>query len=247
MKPFSFAFLIFTLSATAAYAGVSDLSRPSVEAGEMEVEYNGTRTGDRSGSTLNNAQSHEIEMKYGLTDRWMVGLNYEAERAPGDGLSTEATGIEAQYEMTTQKDWWLASAIKAEYGFAAHSGDPDALEAALLLQRREGPLRCLANLDFERDTGANRDHGIGFATQFQALYHWQRYLSPGLEWQGDFGRLNRLSATDEDGQYLGPVITGYIPGLGRGVLGYTLGYYRGLTSNSADDAARLELEYEFRF
>lgn len=242
MRRLPFAFFCCFIAAS-AQAGVGKISSPAVERGVWELEYGASRTGDNAGSARNNEQSHQTELEYGVTDRLRLGAEFDA----GRGVRSKAVAVKAQYEFTEQGDWWLGSAIKGEYAFATHEDDSDEAELKWLLERRDGPWRTLANLSFSRGIGANRDNGIGVGSRVQETYHWTDLLSPGLEWHADYGALHHLNAEDERGHYVGPMVTGTLLDLGDHGLDYTLGYYRGLGHAAAENAARLELDYDFRF
>ena len=92
------------LAAIPAFAGVSKLSSPTVTKGKAEIEYSATRYGDNS-SALNNKQKHQIEIEYGFTDDFKLGLEAITERKSNDSNELKFYGLEAQYELTQQDDW----------------------------------------------------------------------------------------------------------------------------------------------
>ncbi len=231
----------------AALAGVGKVSTPAVTEGEFEIEYTTIRYGDDGGNKLNNAQAHVVELEYSFTGRFMLGLELAGERESPQSFQGEAYGVEAQYELTKQGDWWFASAAKAEYAFPFHESDASEGEVKLLLQRRQGPTRWTANINLQREFGANRRHGMELSSALQGLYLWNKHINPGVEWFADYGATNNLTLSNEEGHYLGPVITGELFSFKGGEIEYVAGYYRGLTSASAEDAARLQLSYEIRF
>lgn len=235
------------LLASNAHAGIDKMYSPQVVEGEWGLEYSGIRTSDHHGNSFNNAQGHEVEFEYGLTPRLKLGLVAEGERESPDSFRTTGAGLEAQYEMTSQKDWWLSSGILGEYMAATHSADPDAGELKLLLQRYEASWNFLANIGLAREFGNNRASGVALASSLQGTYRINRYLAPGLEWHADYGNVNHLQLNDKEGQYIGPIVKGALVDFGNGALRYTAGYYAGLTAASANHAARLQLEYEWRF
>ncbi len=240
-----FATLPLLLLATPAFAGVDKIESPAVEKGVAEISYSGTRYSD-SDASRHNQQAHEVEFEYGVTDRLKLGISTEIEHEPGEASKFAAYGIEAQYALTTQGNYWLSSALKGEYNRAYHRDtDADELEAMLLASHKSGPVNVIGNLRFGHDVGPHRESGVEVSSGLQATYRFNRYLTPGLEWHADYGKLNDFGAND--GHYVGPVMTGELVSFGGQELEYTAGYYWGIGSESTDRAARIELEYEFAF
>lgn len=241
--------LIATLSAallaTHAHAGVGKVSSPVVKHGVLEFEYSGSRLSDDDAS-LNNKQSHTYEIEYGLTDRFMLGLEAESGRESGEGHVFEAAGVEAQYLLTEQGDWWLTSAVKTEYLHGARNR-PDELEVKWLGAYRHKLADVVVNLDFEREVGENRDHGIEFGTKLQVTHPLNKHFNPGIEWQAEYGTLNNLGDNDHEEQYIGAVAHGEIARFSTHEIEYVAGYFWGATDQSADHAARIQLEYEIAF
>lgn len=248
MKKFRPLAVIFAalLSANAS-AGVGKISSPDVTKGEFEVEYSATRYGDESGSALNNKQAHTYELEYGFTDRFMLGLEVGQTRESPQGSKIEGYGVEAQYELTRQGDWWLNSAIKAEYLHAAHDADPDELELKMLASYSAGANKLTGNLSFESELGNSRDHGIALESAVQAKHTLNEHFAPGIEWHAEYGNLSDLGNSDDVKHYVGPVLTGTLFDFGSSELEYTAGYYWGLTDVSANNAARIQLGYSIAF
>jgi hypothetical protein len=239
-----FAFALF--STTHAQAGVSKLSSPAVTKGKAEVEYSGTRYGD-DGKSFNNKQTHQVEMEYGFTDDFKIGLELKGQRKSTDSNELKFYGIEAQYELTQQDQWWLASAVKAEYAHAVQEKDADAFELKALLARRIANTNVLANVTLERELGDNRESGIGLGAKLQGVQQMNEHINPGIEWHGDFGKINKLGDNATSEHYLGPILTGDLLKLAGGKIEYTAGYYWGMGDDAADNAARLQLGYEIKF
>jgi hypothetical protein len=237
---------LVVFATSAAYAGVSKLSSPAVTKDKAEIEYSGTRYGDDS-STLNNKQTHQLELEYGFTDNFKLGIEGKAERKSKDSNELKFYGLEAQYELTQQGQWWLDSAVKAEYARAVQEKDADSFEVKALLARKIESTKLLANVTLERELGDNRKKGISLESKLQATQSLNEYFNPGIEWHGDFGKINKLGDNDRSEHYIGPVIMGDLFKLAGGKIEYTAGYYWGVTDDSTDNAARLQLGYEIKF
>lgn len=228
-----------------AHARVGKVSSPEVEKGVAELEYATSRSGDND-RQRNNAQRHVVELEYGLTDRLAIGAEFDYRRSADDGNHIAGYGIETQYQTTTQRDYWLATAAKLEYFHADDSSLPNRAKVKFLAARTQGKWRGVANVDIAREIGANRDSGIDLSSAAQLTYRDNPRINPGLEWYGNYGPVHDFS-DDSTEHYVGPIITGKLPIYDTKALGYVLGYYRGLTNDSADHAARVQVNYEFAF
>jgi hypothetical protein len=238
--------LVACALATPAFAGVSKISSPAVTKGKAEIEYFGTRYSD-GGKKLNNKQNHLYEIEYGLTDNFKVGVEGKSERVTKKGHEFVGYGVEAQYELTQQGAWWLASAVKGEYFWGASKAKPDELEVKALLKRSLGANDVVANIGLEKQIGDNRAKSLAVSSKLQAVHNLNPHFNPAVEWHADYGKLNKLGDSDTAEHYVGPAITGDLFKLAGGDIGYTAGYYWGLTDDSADSAARLQLGYEIKF
>ncbi len=244
-------FLLFTcattmLASSATYAGVGKISSPTVTKGVAEIEYSGTRYGDNK-KLLNNKQSHTYEIEYGVTDRLLLGFEGKSARASGDKHIFNAYGAEAQYMVTEQGDWWLNTGIKAEYLQATQSNKTNEIEAKWLASKKLGSTQVVFNLGFAKEVGNHSESGLAVETALQGSHKINEYISPGLEWHADYGKLNKLDKGNQHAHYVGPILTGDLFHTNNGEVEYTVGYFWGLGNNAADNAARLEIGYEFAF
>lgn len=238
---------IFALVVTPASIALADVGSPKsagVTYNEMSIEYKGSRTGDDRRS-MNNEQEHEFEVYYGATDTIKLGFERVYEREPGDGFESEAFVPNITYEITQQGDWWLSTALYAQYKF--EDGDNDAVKTIAIAERHQDAFLARANLGIEREVGGSRSHGASVETALQGLYMWRKSLNIGGEWFADYGKANDFSDTEDQEHYVGPVIMGTLFDIGPGEMKYAVGYYWGITDASADNAQRVKLEYEFQF
>lgn len=234
--------LIFV--AASAFADVGSPKSANVTKGRASIEYKGARTGDDI-KARNNAQGHEIELYYGLTDAIKLGFERKMVNEPSDGLKHASYIPNITAETTRQGEWWLSTAVFGEYAFRASAAD--GVKLMLIAERKQGPLTIRGNLGLSRDIGRSRDTGIGYESALQGLYRVSRHTHPGIEWHSDYGTLNHASAVEDQKHYIGPVLTGTLLTLDEGSVHYAAGYYWGLTDASANNAQRLMLKYEMQF
>ena len=234
------------LLAAPAWAEIDEVYSPLFTPHELEFEYKGSRLSDGS-KALNNAQSHEVETSYGVTDDLRLGLIGTGIRASGDPFEVGGFGGQVLYTAARQGEYWLSAGLLGEYVYATNDNLPDQLETRLLLSRVQGPVTVNANVIFGREMGPHRNSGIGLGSSAQALYKVNDDFSVGAEWYGDFGNLNHFSDDHNEQHYVGPTITGELVEFDHSDIEYTVGYYWGLTKSSADQGARIELDYGIKF
>ena len=102
-------------------------------------------------------------------------------------------------------------------------------------------------MTLSRELGSAREKGIGLGAKLQAVQRMNEHVNPGIEWHGDFGKINKLGDKTTNEHYFGPVITGDLFKLAGGEIEYTAGYYWGTGNAATDNAARLQIGYEIKF
>ncbi len=232
------------LYSSAAFADVGSPKSAGVTKGKASIEYKGARVGD-SAKHKNNDQKHEFELYYGLTDRIKLGFERSYENEPQDGMEGESYIPNITFETTRQGDWWLSSAVFAEYKM--EEGDPNSAKIVLIAEREEGPITIRANLGMGREHGGGRESGVSAETALQGLYKISPRWNPGIEWHADYGKWSTLGDDSGHKHYVGPVLAGTLFTVGNSAIGYAAGYYWGLTDASSDNAQRVMLKYETQF
>ena len=129
--PFVFlrAALCFGLTAAFAFAASPTSAQfyvrsPEVNKGEAEIEEHGAfYSGPGEGERL--WQSHELEGKYGITERFEVILEGEFEQEINENFEAKAIELGGQYEIVQREGDGLGLAFRTLYEFALQSGPPD--------------------------------------------------------------------------------------------------------------------------
>lgn len=230
------------LVATPAWA-VEKLNYPQVIEDRMHVEYLGfaeqeAPDGDRLRSRM--------QATYGLTDRVDLALSYLTENQAGTPTQAVGPSVRLKYELTKQNDWWLASAVQARYTHHT-DGRASLLNTRFILQRDFGDWLTTANFSVIRGIGEKRAESVNITGAMQAIYQLSREFSPGLEFFHTFGPGNDTDFTGERSQQFGPIISGALPIAQDRQFTYVLGYYRGLSANSPEQAAKIQVNYVVDF
>ncbi len=229
------------MAATPALA-IGTVKSPNVVKGELEVEYFGSTTFDND-NAKDNAQEHEFEVEYGLTDR--IGLEFatEFEKEPGEKTRSSKVEIGGRFQFFEQGENWLDSGMKLAYSHATHDGDADAVEAKLLLEKQTGQFVHVANLGLKQEVGSHAVGGPKQRAAWSSRYLYSKVFEPGFEIHSDFGKTNEGKSYDEQEHYIGPAAYGKI----TPQISYEAGYFFGASDATPDSAARIKLEYEIYF
>jgi high-affinity iron transporter len=218
---------------------VDNIYSPIVHEKELEFEYSGNRSFDGQ-HDKNNVQSHEVEIAWGVNDRWKTELTGEFEKEPDESLIMSALLWENVIQFAEQGQHWLDSGVLLAYAHAWENDAPDAVEAKLLLEKEWGRFLHQANLGLEQEIGPHASGGPARSFNWSSRYRYDMHFEPGFEFQNDFGKGNETSRYSEQEHYLGPSVYGNIT---RNIK-YEAAYLFGISDAAATGAARVKLEYE---
>lgn len=245
----------------AGNAQVFEVIHPDVERGGFELEVlggvtlGGVATGDERAA-------FEVGLSYGVTDFWKTGITIEIADPKGGNLEFEATEWEnvlllygghhghdsADDHDHAHEDGGFvleAFAIYAKLEIPDQGGiDEGAIVAGPTAELRFGPVETVANLFVEFPFEGGEDPGLVYA--LSAFVPVSEHLSAGAElhgaWEGAFGDDVPFS---DNIHVAGPALAGEVS-LGRGrVLEPRLALLFGLTDESPDAVASLNLEMKF--
>lgn len=227
------------------YAAIHVMS-PIVEQGEFEIEFKADRTFDKN-ADLDNAQSSNISIGYGVNDFWATELETQWKKSPSSRRYYDSTSWENRFQLTPQGKYWLDAGVFAEYEHVAQEGDHDNMTVGLLLQKEFGKNLTTLNFLLSRELGSDGAPGTQVEYRMQTRWRFNSAFEPGIELYGEPGRWGQSGALSEQRTRLGPVVVGMLPVGLPGKLRYELGYLRGLNSVSEESTIRMRLEYEMRF
>jgi len=97
---------------------------PEVDKGEAEIEEHGALYSG-SGEDERLRQTHEVEAKYGITERFEVILEGVFEQPTGEDFKAEEIELGGQYEIIERHGDGFGLAFRTLYEFALLGGSPD--------------------------------------------------------------------------------------------------------------------------
>ncbi len=235
--------IVFSLLIAAPAWAAEKLNYPQVFEDRMQVEYLGFAEQEAPGGDRLRSRT---QMTYGLTDRIDVALSYLMENQAGTSAQAVGPSARVKYELTKQGDWWLSSAVQGRY--TRHTdGRADIFNTRVIVQRDVGDWLTTANFSVIRGMGEKRTESVNVTGAAQVLYQLSPKFSQGVEFFHTFGPANDTDFTGRHSQQVGPIVSGALPLDEDQQLTYVVGYYRGLSSNSPEQSAKLQVNYVVDF
>lgn len=239
-----------TLAAAAVFAAMllgtrpahalDEIYSPIAVPNELALEYSGSTTFDHD-PDKRDAESHQLSVEYGLSDRVMVETSGTWTKDPNAPMQFDSSEVEGRFQFAEQGEDWMDSGLLVAYAFPGRSQAPNDLEVKLLLEKNLGKFTTRANVGFEWEVGQYaKDGGPDYVFLASERYRLNYYLEPAIELQSDLGQHRSLGRFDDQTHYLGPALYGHI----MPHLKYEVAYLFGASEPAANSAARILLEYE---
>lgn len=223
---------------TAPYAhATKTVTSPYVHKGEAAVEWKG-------GYDVNDGEDEwamEASASYGVTDFWETELGIEGGGIVDEDSDAEALVFENKFQLAPKGALFVDPGIKIEYARNLQ-GDPDELQAKLLLGKQIGKFSNLANFAIAREIGEDSEDDLDYGFSYSLAYEQTEDFAYGLEWYSGFGTLEDDSDSwDEQTHQVGPVAYGEL----MEDVGYEAGVLFGVSDSAPDATFKAVLEYEF--
>ena len=219
---------------------------PDVKKGEAEIEEHGAfYSGPGEDERLR--QSHELEGKYGITERFEVILEGVFEQPIGEDFEAKEIELGGQYEIIQRQDDGFGLAFRTLYEFALLGGSPDEILFGPLAKFVRGRDSATINTFFVGQVG---DHVEIDSLELKVNWRLKRELNEkwglGVEAYSEIEDLAHAGSFDEQGHRLGPVAYYEFPHAeGRPEWKAAGGVLFGLSDAVSDLTYKFDLEVEF--
>jgi hypothetical protein len=218
---------------------------PEVSKGELEIEEHGAfYSGAGEDEHLN--QTHELEGKYGITERFEVILEGVFEDEIGEDFVAEEIELGGQYEIIERHGDGLGLAFRTLYEFSLLGG-PDEILFGPLAKVVSGPNSATINTFFVGQVGEDVE-----IDSLELLVNWrlQRELNErwalGVEGYSEIEDLANAGSFDEQEHRLGPVAYYEFPHAeGKPEWKAAGGVLFGLSDAVSDFTYKFDIEVEF--
>ena len=204
-----------------------EIQESQVEKGEIEFEYRGAvhsgfpkhereeaeeeEEEEGEGGVLEEGeflrQSHDFELQYGITERWMISTTFITDQPLDEDYDLSGVEIELQYELIERKGNGIGLAFIGAYGFATRSKEADEIEFGPIMELGSGGFLLTTNTFFSSQVGDNREtDGLGFEYGWRAQQQVAKKWSVGVEMFGEIEDLSHAGSFDDQQHSIGPTL-----------------------------------------
>jgi len=216
---------------------------PDVEKGELKFEEHGAvYTGP--GEHERRRQSHELEAKYGFTDRLEGIFETTFRQNIGEDLKAHRIEAGAQYEFVERHGDGLGLAFRTLYEFALQSGDPDEILFGPVAKYVWGQDSLTANAFFIGQVGDHVDiDSLEFKFNWRAKHEFNDTWALGIEGYSEIEDLSHAGTFEDQKHRLGPVA--YLELEGIPEWEFAAGTLFGVSDATSDVTFKFDAEIEF--
>ncbi len=147
---------------------------------ENFLDYRAPDWGDKQGSSW----KHQLELEYGITGHWDMGLYQVFSQSNSSGFKYEEMKIETRYRLSESGLWAVNPLIYLEYKRPANASEPNELEGKLILARDFNRFNAAGNFVIEKKLISGSEWETEYA--LGANYHLVPSLKTGIEVIGNF-------------------------------------------------------------
>jgi hypothetical protein len=217
---------------------------PDVEKGELKLEEHGAIYSG-PGEDERRRQSHEVEAKYGFTDRWEGIVEGVFRQEIGESFKAHRFELGAQYEIMERHGDGLGLAFRSLYEFALQDGDPDEILFGPLAKYVWGHNSLTVNTFFIGQLGNNRDiDSLEIKVNWRLKHEFNERFGLGVEGYSEIEDLSHTGSFDDQKHRVGPVA--YLEFGGREPKWeFAAGALFGVSDATSDITFKFDAEVEF--
>ena len=243
---FCFSLAVATLLAISPVWAQFYVRSPEVEKGEGEIEEHGAfYSGPGEDERL--TQTHELEGKYGITERFQVILEGEFEQPRSEDFEAEALELGGQYEIIQREGDGVGLAFRTLYEFALLGGSPDEILFGPVAKFVKGRDSATINAFFVGQVGNDVEiDSLELKVNWRLKREFGEKWALGIEGYSEIEDLARAGSFDEQAHRLGPVAYYEFPHTeGSPEWKAAGGVLFGLSDAVSDLTYKFDLEVEF--
>ena len=239
---FCFVFLVLLVAAQSARAQFYVRS-PDVEKGELKLEEHGAFYSG-PGEDERRRQSHELEAKYGFTDRFEGIVELTARENIGDSLKWHRLELGGQYELVERHGDGWGLAFRSLYEWALQGGDPGEILFGPLAKYVRGQDSATVNAFFIGQVGDHRDiDSLELKFNWRLKHEFNDKWGFGVEGYSEIEDLSHTGTWDGQKHRVGPVA--YLELEGMPKWEFAAGTLFGVSDATSDITFKFDIEAEF--
>jgi hypothetical protein len=178
---------------------------PDVEKGEAKLEEHGAIYSG-PGEDERRRQSHELEAKYGFTDRFEGIAELTARQNISDSLKWHRFELGGQYEIVERHGDGWGLAFRSLYEWALQDGDPDEILFGPLAKYVRGHDSFTINTFFIGQVGNHVDiDSLELKVNWRLKHEFNETWGLGVEGYSEVEDLSHTGTWNEQKHRLGPV------------------------------------------
>jgi len=178
---------------------------PDVKKGETAIEEHGALYSG-PGEDERRRQSHEVEFKHGLTDRWELIVEGFFRQDIGEKFEARQFELGAQYEIIERRGDGLGFAFRTIYEFALQGGEPDEILFGPLAKYVIGRDSVTANAFFIGQLGDEAEiDSLELKVNWRLKHEFNEKFGLGIEGYSEIEDLSHAGSWDDQKHRLGPV------------------------------------------
>jgi hypothetical protein len=199
-----FAFLVLVLAAQPVQAQFYVRS-PEVEKGVLKLEEHGALYSG-PGQDERRRQSHEVEGKYGFTDRFEGIVEGFFRQDIGGSLTARQFELGSQYEIIQREGDGLGLAFRGIYEFALQNGSPDEILFGPVAKYVWGRDSATINTFFIGQVGSDVEiDSLEMKVNWRLKHEFGETFALGVEGYSTIEDLSHAGTFDAQKHRLGPV------------------------------------------
>lgn len=216
---------------------------PDVEKGELKLEEHGAIYSG-PGEAERRRQSHELEGKYGFTDRFEGIVELTARQNIGESLKAHRFELGGQYELVERHGDGWGLAFRSLYEWALQDGDPDEILFGPLAKYVRGHDSFTINTFFIGQVGNHVDiDSLELLVNWRLKHEFNEAWGVGVEGYSKIGDLSHAGTWDEQLHRVGPVA--YLELEGMPEWEFAAGTLFGVSDATSDVTFKFDIEAVF--
>ena len=229
--------------ATSPAAAQFYVRSPDVEKGELAIEEHGA-VYSGPGEDERRRQSHEVELKYGLTDRWEGTLEGFFRQDIGESLEAREFELGGQYEIIERHGDGLGLAFRTIYEFALQDHSPDEILFGPLAKYVIGRDSVTINTFFVGQLGDEAEiDSLELKVNWRLKHELGEKFALGIEGYSEIEDLSHAGSFDEQKHRVGPVA--YLEFEGKPKWEFAAGALFGISEATSDVTFKFDAEVKF--
>jgi hypothetical protein len=216
---------------------------PDVKKGEVAIEEHGAIYSG-PGEDERRRQSHEVEFKYGLADRWELIVEGFFRQDIGESLEAREFELGGQYEIIERHGDGLGLAFRTIYEFALRDHSPDEILFGPLAKYVIGRDSVTINTFFVGQLGDEAEiDSLELKVNWRLKHELGEKFALGIEGYSEIEDLSHAGSFDEQKHRVGPVA--YLEFEGKPKWEFAAGALFGISEATSDVTFKFDAEVKF--